>query len=193
MKTCPLLLLGFFTLISCIPFDLPNLGTDTVEKGEYDIHIYGPNTNTRLVGKHVDTQWIPEDGWIFMNTDEVDTLNPIGTITLQLGAFDDASPHSYPYIVDSLGNPFVFESNEWEVNVASVSKTEIRKGTAAQLDAKLFESKAFGGSIYHVELGANFIRGYLFIRMDRVKTNPNDPNFVEEVVLVSGEFTAMSR
>ncbi|MDH3651390.1 MAG: hypothetical protein OEQ53_17020 [Saprospiraceae bacterium] len=190
MVSRSLLLLLLFGLYSCIPYGFPELGTDTVERGEYKIHISGAETETTLIGKDIDTQWIPEDRWIYMGTDEKDTINPIGTITIQLGDFSSNIGTTYLHILDSLGNPFTISGDQFDVIAAAVSKTEKAKGTAAELDAKLFELG--NGSIHQVEVGSNYIRGWLLLIMDRVLP-PHDPNAREEKVIVTGEFTAMSR
>lgn len=200
MKTCPILLLAIFALISCIPFDLPNLGTDTVEKGEYDIRIFGPKTDTRLVGHNVDTQWIPEDGWIYLGTEEIGSLKPIGTVTLVLNAFVES--HSITRFSFEDGSLTRDTVPYFSLKSALVSKTEKRRGTAAELDAKLFEISLMNvpgigeipnGTVHDVQVGQNFIRGTISMQMHRLLLNPNDPNAEPEVVLVQGTFTAMSR
>jgi len=201
MKSLLILLLAIFAIISCIPFDFPNLGTDTVEKGEYDIRIFGPKTDTRLVGKNVDTQWIPEDGWIFLNTEEKDSLRPIGTVTLVLNAFVENN-HSITRFSFEDGSLTRDTVPYFSLKSALVSKTEKRRGTAAELDAKLFEISLMNvpgigeipsGTVHDVQVGQNFIRGTISMQMHRLLLNPNDPNAEPEVVLVQGTFTAMSR
>jgi hypothetical protein len=67
------------------------------------------------------------------------------------------------------------------------SRTDVQVGTALELNSRLFEF--IEGSITNVEIGSNFIRASLGLKMTRVLFYPDDE---PEDVNVVGTFTAMS-
>ncbi len=109
--------------------------SNSIDKGVYLITIDNITTGvkTSLIGEFVDTSWDPATGFIFLNTDD-STSGPIGTITMS---------------VDIPNTRF----NSETISSILVSKSDIRKGTAAQLNAQLFEGTKISHDLLDVEIG----------------------------------------
>lgn len=156
------------SLFSC-GTENPEKSGETVSKSEYQIVITGDHERV-LVGDNVESsQWIPEDGWVYLSADEFN--EPLGTLTMSIGW--KTEEEAYP---------------EYYVASALLSKSDLKVGTAEELNARLYEMTE--GTITYAEFGANFIRGHLSLKMERVLNWPDDE---PETVIVNGSFTAKSR
>jgi hypothetical protein len=164
MKHLSVVYIAILGLLACGGADKNS--NATVTKGEYVIVVSGDH-DVRLEGDNVDTNWDPNGGFVFLNTDEFN--EPLGTLTMTIGGQIDES------------------IKEYAVFSALLSKTDVQVGTALELNSRLFEF--IEGSITNVEIGSNFIRASLGLKMTRVLFYPDDE---PEDVNVVGTFTAMS-
>jgi hypothetical protein len=144
------------------------IGTGKVRCTAQDPHTC--DSATVLLGQDVDTNWAPEDGFIYLGADEQLQGKPIGTLTMTIAApiFDEDEGLLLATVLDAV-----------------VSKTDARCGTAAELNAKLYG--LLSGEVFVLEIGANFINGFAELRMEKV--SPRDGE--TELVDVTGPFTAL--
>lgn len=158
-------------LLSCEKTD-PDSG-NRLTRGEYIITITG-TTETVLVGNDVTTNWDEESGLIYLGTD--DNLEPIGTLTMNI------------LLPSSSNNPIRIVS-------AIQSKTDVRVGTAAELNARNYvirepseDMPSVRAEITDWEIGTNYIKGTLYIDMERQLVYSTDE---PEYVTLTGTFTAV--
>ena len=154
-------------MISC-GSEAKKTNNDALSKAQYVIAISGDHTSM-IVGDNITSTWSPADGLVYLGTDKDKKDEPIGTLTMTIG----------PKISDEL--------NEHLVLTATLSKTDRAVGTADQLNARLFT--LVEGTITNVEIGANYIKASLGLKMERVLTYSWDE---PESVDVIGTFTALS-
>lgn len=153
---------------------------ERIEQGEYEITIESAvSGNTVLVAKTPHTNWNPDEGRIYLGTEENEALNdPIGTLTMTIDRIEDSG-----------------ESLTARVLTSALSKTDVREGTSAELNAKVYEQDYGDGSmpgssyVFNVLVGRNFIGANLLLRMRRIQVNPGDE---PEQVTVRGWFKAKS-
>ena len=162
----PILLLVAAT--ACGP-EAKKTNNDTVSKAEYVIVITGDHERT-IRGDDISSNWTPQDGLVYLGTDKYKTEDPIGTLTM------------------TIGSQISQDLNEHAVLTATLSKTDRAMGTADQLNARLYE--LVEGTITEVEIGANYIKGSLGLKMERVLIYTWDE---PESVNVIGTFTAKSQ
>ena len=182
MPPSRLLLLGFaFGLVACGSGNPVEEEPATVDGGEYDLTINNLSTGamTHLIATAVDTSWQPELGLIYMSTDDGVVDHPIGTVTMEIA--DLFADTSY-WDPDKNGVA--------ELRKLVISKTDVRVGTAAQLNAQVFELTGLG-EIDEVVVGKNFIRG----RLQQVDVHLLVLNSTQspESARVTGTFTAVVR
>ncbi|MGW8315938.1 MAG: hypothetical protein ACWGNV_10085 [Bacteroidales bacterium] len=165
------LLLGIFFFVSCEKLD-PNSG-DKIDHGSYEITISGIN-DTKLVGKDINTNWDEESGWIYLGPD--DNIEPLGTLTLQI----DVPPSSADPIV---------------ILDALQTKTDVQVGTSAEINARSYmirepsdDFPVVRAEITDWEIGANYIKGTIYIDMERLQFYSTD---TAEYVTLTGTFTAI--
>lgn len=165
-------LLTILFFVSCEKLD-PNSG-NRIAKGSYEITISG-NKDIKLIGNDVDTNWDDENEWVYLGTD--DHLEPIGTLTMQLS------------VPASSANPI-------RITDAVQSKTDVRIGTGAELNGRNYvirepsdDFPVVTAEVRDWEIGANYIKGTLYIDMERVLNYSTD---TAENVTVTGTFTAVN-
>ena len=135
---------------------------DTVQKDGYDLKITGEDDyKLELIGENIDLRWDPNVHTIYLGTDE--NNEPLGTLTM---------------IVESN-----LEANKFCIlTSASLSKTDVRVGTAGEFNAKLYKTES-EQVFYVIELNQDLIHGELDdVLMKDVKTG--------ELVIVNGWFIA---
>ena len=145
-----------------------------ISNGSYEITISGDKV-IKLIGKDVDTRWDEEDEWVYLGTD--DHLEPIGTLTMQLS------------VPASSADPII-------ITDAIQSKTDVRVGTAAELNGRNYVIRELSedfpivtAEVRDWEIGANYLKGTLYIDMERVLNYSTD---TAEFVTVTGTFTAVN-
>ena len=156
----------------------PTTTNENVDKGTYRLVITGDGIadSLVLVGETVKTNWDPGAGFIFLNTDE--NIEPLGTLTMTIAVpLIDASTW-----LDRWGYVPVYD--------ALVSKTEVRVGTAVELNGRTYQK--FDGDdkgFTNMEIGTNFISGNIEFTMERILVWQQDE---PETVTVKGWFVAKS-
>ena len=120
----------------------------------------------------VDTNYASDIGLVFLNTDEEN--EPLGTLTLGLGNFEE-TPVGWRVVIET----------------AFLSTSNVRVGTAAQLDARLYslvtgtDPNSFANTLA-VQIGSNYISASGKLDMERI-----DPGGSYEVE-VSVQLVALS-
>jgi len=165
-------LIGFLVLLSCEKMD-PGADNKSAKSG-YEITLSGTN-DIVLVGKNVNTNWDEEDSWLYLGADE--NLEPLGTLTMQLA-------------VPSYSNDPI------QVISAIQSKTDVRVGTAMELNARNYvirepseDFPVVRAEITDWEIGVNYIKGTLYMDMERQLIYSTDES---EFVTLTGTFTAIN-
>jgi hypothetical protein len=124
----------------------------------------------KLQGIDVETSWDAGTGSIYLGADK--TKEPLGTLTM--------------------GGVVKSSNGTWYVNLATLSKSDVRVGTAEVLHARSYSAEEVTGvlsvRLSNVVVGANFIRAEIRGTFDRVLLHPED---LPERVYVAGSFTAM--
>lgn len=141
--------------------------------------IAGEGEAKTLIGEHdIDGNWIQELGLIYLGADDVH--EPLGTLTLTIDT-PEVGKHGYQARILS----------------ATLSTTDVRVGTAAELNARLYElipdtfttepncSPAFPNHIRILALSDEQIQAYISLFMERVIVNPETP---AETIKVCGHF-----
>jgi hypothetical protein len=167
------LLTVLFVLYSCgTDTDIkPNGPIDTPEIAEYEFSLSGK----QLIGQDVDSQWKPDDGLVWLSTDDKheDQRELFGTLTLFIG-------------------PPIFTGSEvLTVSSALLSTTDKLVGTGPELNGKLYSymPESSTADCEHIEVVAatgSFIKvNYICMHMQEVNTG--------EVIKVRGSFTALAK
>lgn len=165
------LIFCLFILFSCVS-DIGENSNETVDKGKYDLTINNTTTGetTHLIANTVDTNWDENASFIFLSTDDLLETAPIGTVTISIVA--DLERDTALIVPGGL-----------------VSKTDMRIGTADQLNARTFE--IIKGSIRNITVGSNFISGEI-LQCNLLQTFIPDGQ-TPELATLSGTFTAKSK
>jgi len=166
--------ISIILLISCGTDNIDPVNK-TVTKGEYVIEIVNRTTGdtTTLVGTDVDTNWDPDRGLIWLGTDDKLDGKPIGTVTA--------------FVSVDYSN----QNKSVEVHDFSISKTDVRKGTADELNARLFRGTSFVEKWHQIEIGKNYIKAYFYLtNLERVIANTGQE---PEQADVFGVFVAKSK
>lgn len=144
-------------------------------KSSYTININGnvissnDTINKTLKGEHVDAKWGREFGIAWLGTDEVH--EPIGTLTLNL-------------VPETNSQAYWFSS-------ATLSTTDVKVGTAAELNARLYKLKegSISFCIPYVINDDYLLCDTFSIQMERVIVHQGDE---PEDVLVTGKFNIVN-
>lgn len=166
------IIISVLLLLSSCGSEVEKDNNEVVEKGEYFIVIDGDSGKTILDAKlSPDTNWDQNMGYIYLGTEEDSNYNgAIGTMHIQI-AYEDVTDEDVYYPTSVI-----------------LSKTDQRIGTAAELNARLYNYTS--GGLFEVEIGANFIRGKIDLVMERERIYPQDE---AETVTVQGTFTAVNK
>lgn len=156
--------------------DLPQ-GTNPPEEepteSSYEINVYGETDNGEefrftLKGDSFDANWSHDQLTVWLGTDEVN--QPLGTFTAVIQPLENI-----PYAVKT----------------ATLSKTDVKVGTADQLNARLYGSSNEVGTFNVAYVTDQIIVvESMSIPMERVITNQTQ---VAEDVLVTGKFTIVNK
>ena len=163
-----------FYMISCtsnenVP-DTPNPPIDLPTKSSYKLNVKGESfsgapIDFTLVGDSFSANWDADFNTIYLGTDEIN--EPLGTFTAELRVVD----------------------NRLILLNSTLSKTDVRVGTSAELNAQLYSYIGQSGWIDISYLDDEIIVfDSLMIPMDRVITNQSQE---EETVVVTGKFTVV--
>jgi hypothetical protein len=158
--------------LSCEGSNVEPTTNEKVDNGKYDITITNQTSGevTHIVSnKNMDSQWISEDLWIYLGTDEMVQSEPIGTITIQLSQIINAELAT--------------------VSSALFSKSNQRKGTAMELVARTFNTVRIEDM--EIKIGSNFISGEFKNWLLSRTLIPLGGQ--QEMAVVSGTFTAKAR
>ena len=119
-----------------------------------------------LDGVDVDASWDSDAQAVYLGTD--DTFEPLGTLTMDL-EFNPSGPHHW-------------------VREATLSTTDVRVGTAAELNARLYTLKGLGEFSTTAWTRDYIVADTIHMSRERVLVWPNDS---PEDVEVTGFFTAL--
>jgi len=150
---------------------------ESADEAEYELTLTGDGIEGEmvLIGKNVDSNWDPDTGFIFLNTDE--NNEPLGTLTMNLAVpLPDA-----PIWLERWGYVPVYD--------ALASKSDVRVGTAAETNSRTY-TKIDGDDkgMTEMKIGNNFIWAKVDFKMERVLAWPSD---APETVTLKGTFTAV--
>ncbi len=178
MKLLYSLLPALLLLNTCGSDDHKATPDKSVTHGSYDFEISGTAGGPyEIKSDNAKTNWDADAGYIFCNTD--DKNEPLGTLTLTISS------------VNPDGNAIILD--------AIVSKTDVRVGTAEELNARTFlitprdtdpeaDYTGSNGFITDAEIGSNYIKANFTMQMYRQIFWPDQE---PESVKVSGTFTAV--
>lgn len=137
-------------------------------------NLTGPGEDKWLIGVDVDEYWDIGTGLIYLGTDDI--LEPLGTLTMTIGAQFDSVGVLYVDILD-----------------ATLSTTDVRVGNAWELNARLYQLKeptivgAYRNVIQISSLTDTRFEGFIYMRMERVIVHTTD---TPETIKVDGDFAA---
>ncbi|MDH3207556.1 MAG: hypothetical protein OEO79_13225 [Gemmatimonadota bacterium] len=132
----------------------------------YNLFVEGADTDT-LIGIDVDASWDYDAGTLWLGTD--DLAEPLGTLTLTISE----------HVADGLAVG---------IENATLSMTDVRVGTALEINGRLYQQQGKGGGLWEAITREYIVVHDLEIPMVRILINPGD---LPEAVKLKGNFQAL--